>query len=502
LAINLEAQVVNAPTEGQEAPTPHEVIYKSSVQDSEEPLIVVQGSDEDDENAAGHILVVWKLSAPLVRPRLRLHSPSVVFSATASLKPREQVESDTITEEYLPSQIPSGMNLLEAFSEDPAMGGTKPRLSALRVSQVRPPSQATSELLRPLKNISRQSVKIYPAINARVRYSRTSTISINSSVVASLDIDITPFASCKITIEKVELEVSGGSVKDLNVISGVTLPITCLPSDALTFLYKLAADYMDPTIKSQIRVLDIAIVATAHLSKVCQPVITMRWATSLDFTPPVNPGYGLPTQAIQRAHRPAHLSIGSATETPTISTLASTRPDALPSIDITTRQTRDSNVPDFGVTMTFTAPSADTPIYPGIAFTWSVFIVNRSDRPRKLAVTVLPKRRRTETRMTRPPSVQKNDPKIADAVVDDSIIHAMQKNAALETTDIVCLSTDTRVGPLQPLACHEVELKFIALKVGIVDIEAVRIIDLGSQEHVDVKDLPSIVVSPIPQTDG
>ncbi|EHK98606.1 hypothetical protein M7I_5547 [Glarea lozoyensis 74030] len=57
LAINLEAQVVNAPTEGQEAPTPHEVIFKSSVQDSEEPLIIVQGSDEHDENAADHILV-------------------------------------------------------------------------------------------------------------------------------------------------------------------------------------------------------------------------------------------------------------------------------------------------------------------------------------------------------------------------------------------------------------------------------------------------------------
>jgi hypothetical protein len=103
--------------------------------------------------------------------------------------------------------------------------------------------------------------------------------------------------------------------------------------------------------------------------------------------------------------------------------------------------------------------------------------------------------------MTRPPSVGKKDPKIADAVVDDNIIHAMQKNSAVEPTDIVCLSTDTRVGPLQPLACHEVELKFIALRVGIVDIEAVRIVDLGSQEHVDIKDLPSIIVSPLPQTD-
>jgi hypothetical protein len=42
-----------------------------------------------------------------------------------------------------------------------------------------------------------------------------------------------------------------------------------------------------------------------------------------------------------------------------------------------------------------------------------------------------------------------------------------------------------------------VELKFMALKVGIVGIEAVRVVDLGSQEHVDIRDLPSILVSPL-----
>lgn len=113
---------------------------------------------------------------------------------------------------------------------------------------------------------------------------------------------------------------------------------------------------------------------------------------------------------------------------------------------------------------------------------------------------MLPKRRRTEARITRPPSTSygnsRKDPKIADAVVDENIVHAMQKNSAVESTEIVCLSTDTRVGPLAPSACHEVELKFMALKVGIVGIEAVRVVDVGTQEHVDIKDLPSILVSP------
>jgi hypothetical protein len=502
LAINLEAQVVNAHTENVEGPPGQEVIYNGSVQDSEDPLIVVQGPDETQESPGqGHILVVWKLSAFLVRPRLRLQNPSVVFSATASLKPAEQVGVESLKEEYLPSQLPSGMNLLEAFSDDPALGGIKPRLSALRVSRVTPVTQAARDLMRPLKNISRQSIKVYPAINARVRYSRPNTTPTNPSVMASLDVDITPFAGCEITLGIVELSITGGYVQDLSDMPGLVLPITCLPHDDVTFLYRLLPDDLDGN-KSQIRALNISIIATANLSEVCRPQISMHWTTSLDFTAPVNPGFGNPAQPIQRPHRPAQLSIGGSSfeNVATVPSLAISRPDALPTNDITIRHQRNPSIPDFGVTMTFKGPSPDDPIYPGRPFVWSVFIVNRSDRPRKLALMVLPKRRRTEARITRPPSTSyggvRKDPKIADAVVDENIVYAMQRNSAIESTEIVCLSTETRVGPLAPSACYEVELKFIPLKIGIVGVEAVRVVDLGTQEHVDIKDLPSILVSP------
>jgi hypothetical protein len=114
LVINLEAQVVNAQPENHEGPPGQETIYNGSVQDSEDPLMIVQGPDDTDPTSGeDHILVVWKLAAFLVRPRLRLQNPSVVFAATASLKPAEQVEDATLKEEYLPSQVPSGINLLE-----------------------------------------------------------------------------------------------------------------------------------------------------------------------------------------------------------------------------------------------------------------------------------------------------------------------------------------------------------------------------------------------------
>ncbi len=378
------------------------------------------------------------------------------------------------------------------------MGSIKPRLSALRVARVAPAIQAAKDLMRPLKNISRRSVKIYPAINARVRYSRPPTTTINPAIVASLDIDITPFANCEIILQKVDLKINGGDTDDLNKRHGMILPMTCLPQDDITFLYRLVADDLDATNKSLVRLLDISITSTANLSELCQPEIQMKWTTSLDFTPPVNPGYGHPTPPIQRPHRPAQLSVSSPSDNaPSVSSLAVTRPDALPSVDITTRQQRTS-IPDFGVTMTFTGPSSEHPIYPGIPFIWSIFIVNRSDRARKLALMAIPKRRRAEPRITRPPSTGygsvKKDPKIADAFVDENIVYAMQRNSTVDSTEIICLSTDTRVGPLAPSACYEVEMKFMALKVGIVTIEAIRVVDVGTQEHVDIKDLPNIIV--------
>jgi len=108
---------------------------------------VFQGPGESGKDREGHILVVWKMSAFLIRPRLRLQNPSIVFTATANLKPAEHVEAEALKEEYLPSQAPSGMNLLESFNDDPAFKGIKPRLSALRVSQVAPSTPTGRDLM-------------------------------------------------------------------------------------------------------------------------------------------------------------------------------------------------------------------------------------------------------------------------------------------------------------------------------------------------------------------
>jgi hypothetical protein len=70
----------------------------------------------------------------------------------------------------------------------------------------------------------------------------------------------------------------------------------------------------------------------------------------------------------------------------------------------------------------------------------------------------------------------------------------MQRSSVVDSTDVVCLSADARIGPLAPGTCHVAELKFLAVKAGIMGIDGVRVVDLATQEHVDVMDLPLIVV--------
>lgn len=260
--------------------------------------------------------------------------------------------------------------------------------------------------------------------------------------------------------------------------------------------------------------------------------------------------------SIQRAHRPSQLSIGSMAAAVAgsgpggaggggmvpLKTPAITRPDALPTLEATASARADASLPELGITLSLTAPSE--PVRLGDTFTWAVHVVNRvaplppgakhdsagSDggpprhAPRKFAVLAVPRRRRSDSvgRTVRPLSSSSRrrgasmgtglgvswDPAeagvgapinpdtmdVADAVVDDNILHAVQKNALIQTADLVCLSPDTLVGPVAPGACHVVDLQFLALKEGLVSIEAIRVIDLATQDHVDIRHLPTVMV--------
>ncbi|KAF7551706.1 hypothetical protein G7Z17_g4839 [Cylindrodendrum hubeiense] len=524
LVISLEAQIVNSNASSRDSLAASETIFSGNVAEVEDPFIVVdeeegaeddeddddgdEDEDEDDDEGEGavkstgqSIYAAWKLPVFLARPRIRLTGPSVIFSASASLKPEVSTELISRGSGYLQSGVPSGFNLLESFSSDAALDGVKPRLSALRVSRVAPVTRP-QDLMNHIRAQQQLELKIFPVVHTRIRFSRPNTAPSSAAVIALLEVDFTSFFDCEVSLDKISMSIPDSVVESLNDDAGMQLPLSCVSHDHITFLYHIAPHELDVTLKNPTRDLEITISATAHIVPGrCTPSLTMSWTTNLDFTTPVNPGFTPTTgTGIQRSHRPSQLSITGLAVHP-LKSPSITRPDALPALEAATTDT-EAALPELGITMTFSGPSH--PVHPGQVFSWTVYVVNRatennSHPPRKLALVAVPKRRRNEVRMTRPPSIgglRLGEKEIADAVMDDNVLHAMQKNYTVEPTEVVCLSADTRVGPLAPGACHVVELQFLALQEGIVGMEAIRVVDLGSQEHVDVRELPTMIVEP------
>ncbi|KAK7952066.1 uncharacterized protein PG986_007794 [Apiospora aurea] len=513
LVISLEAHVVNGSHPDRDSPPASENIFSGTLEQGEEPFIIADSDDSGDSDAEPSdtrcIYAIWRLPLLLGRPRMRLQGPSVVFTAAASIKPASLGLPVVLADGYLPSGIASGLNLLESFGQDPELSGIKPRLSALRVSRVAPVTQQSKDSLRPIQVSPKQlALRIFPAVHSRIRFARPNTTPPSPAIIAMLEIDFTSFFDCEIALTSISMTVPDGTVDDLTSQSGMTLPMSCVAHDHITFLYRISPDEVETLAKNPMRDLNIEIAATALVQPgICTPKLLMAWTTSLDFTLPLNPGFGPATQPIQRSHRPSQLSINSMTS---LVAPAVARPDALPSLEAANKL--ETALPDLGITVTFSAPQRTQRIRPGEEFVWTLFVVNRSATastaaPRKLALVAVPKRRRNESRINRPPSIsqlpmssaahqprQARDRSVADAVMDDSLVHAMQHSSAVDNAEMVCLSADVRVGPLAPGSCHVVELRFMALKSGIVGVDAIRVVDLGSTEHVDIRDLPTVLV--------
>lgn len=508
LLISLDVQIVNGNTPDRDASPTSEIIYSGTVDGFQDPAIIIHESPDcdagDDEDSQGYTYAVWQKPVFLSRPRIRLQSPSAIFVATASARSAASPVPDELHDDYMPSGVASSLNLLESFNSDSALNGIQLRLSALRVSRVAPLTQQAQGRVHPIKSLPRLSLPIYPVIHSRMRFTHPNTTPTTAAVIAMLEVDFTPFFDCEIILDDIALTVPETIVEHLTDQAGLSLPLCCVSHDHITFIYRIVPADTDVVSRSLMRDLDIAISATALVNPDTKPQLRMAWTAAVDFTVPVNPGYNSTMQPIQRAHRPSQLSIGSTTS---LTAPSVARPDALPSLEASTAQS-EAIVQELGITVTFTAPSHK--IFVGEEFSWIVSVVNQSlnqsATARKLAMVVIPRWRRNESRGIRLPSISRapdgshghskppQDRDVAEAILDDSVVYAMQNSSVVDNAELVCLNADVRIGPLAPGTCNTVELKFLTLKEGIVGVDAIRIVDLGNNEHVDIRQLPTIVV--------
>ncbi|RHZ65573.1 hypothetical protein CDV55_107364 [Aspergillus turcosus] len=487
LEVKLDIFAIDPAEAVSENPTPtRDLVFSGVVSGQEEPLVVVN-EFEGETGSGNHVYVIWSIETFLRRPRIRIQHPSLIFIASASLNLSNSQQQESPDDDYLPPLVPASTNILQPLSTDKALNKIDPFLPASRLLRV-VPAQYSED---PIYNVQQQSghpIRVVPAASARIRYSRLNSFSGRPTTVASLDFEVTPFLNCDVLFDKAELRLSDGKIEALSEDPGLIPPIICRPRDDVTLIYKLTPEYSQdpsPSTTVLVSVLDISLEAVIKVSEDCHPRILMQWRTNIDFSMVLNPTFGGPSQALQRSNRPASLSMPNQANVST-----GGPPPSRGSL-----RDRASSITDMGVTISFSGPNR---VEVGKPFSWEVFIVNRSISARKFAMIAIPRRKRADPRghVARPSSSSISSRKedgVAEAVTDDNIVHAMQKSVAGQEAELVCLSTDIRIGPLLPGTCYSTELKLLPLAVGPLHLEAVRLVDANSNETTDIRDLPDIV---------
>lgn len=369
------------------------------------------------------------------------------FQPTASFKPVERPEQDALEDDYLPSRVPVPFNLLQSFENDPALASVQPRLSAMRINKVTPSAPIAKEMVRPIRNGQKPIFRVLPPLMWRVRHSKPHAPLNDLSLVTSLDLEIAQFATYEVRIKKVGLTLHGGKTKELSQEQDAS--VNHKPGDQLTYLYKTIPDLAPdgtPALGNKGHYLTLNIEASVTMSSDCRPDITIEWKTPVDFASEQI------TSHAKAFHRP-NSSMSQATN--------ASNPDALHGSDSQEQHGHVLPSNDVNVTLTVSGPPS---VRVGEVFTWDVFIVNRSDKMRRLAILVI---------VRRPRDVEKHRPQssassvgglradkrelLATAIMDENVVYAKQKSARTETADLICLTTDIRVGYVSQIDCFQTE---------------------------------------------
>ena len=263
----------------------------------------------------------------------------------------------------------------------------------------------------------------------------------------NLDVEVAPFSETDISINAVEMTLSEGLIENLCAAETMQLPKRFRPKDNVGFLFRLALTHPKSSVanfRALSKTLDLTIKATVEFSDKCRPRIKMCMGIEVDFSTSINMNYGIPRQYLLRNSRLS--SVPTSTKTGSSENLTP-ESNISESSGIHSNRPQTISMDDLGVTINFTAPSE---VQVGIPFSWDVLVVNKSAKSRKLVITVLPKRRKRDGKghlgKISSSSTEPEEAELADAIIDEKFLYAVQKNAYDESPQVVCLSTDIKIG--------------------------------------------------------
>ncbi|SMR45346.1 unnamed protein product [Zymoseptoria tritici ST99CH_3D1] len=411
----------------------------------------------DVVSVGDHTYVVFEPTLPLPRPRARLQRPAVYFTATVKLAADVRRTSRRNQKDYLKSYEPLPANVLEPLNHDPVLRGSNVYLSETRVTKVTPPKPISlDDVIKPIRGASKRAYPAVPALFTRIRYS-----TLPDSIIASLHVETSPLIAGTVDIKGVDFSLDKSPIEPL---TAVALPLETHSGDETVFLYKIPSRSPKPS--SQPRPLSATIDAVAKLAQgsiVNLSIVMDTYLDSSDADTSSKKTYTWSRPMNASSHHKS-LSIQSINRPPT-------------------RDTTSSTAPEPGVIFTFTGP-ATTVINQD--FTLQVQCNNRSPRSRRFALVMLqPRKPHRSTALS-----QNTQPDTADLIANIFNAPPLER---IKPQDVLDLNPDVRISPLPAGACFDTMLKFRALKVGVLDLGALRIVDLEERRVVDVRELPEVV---------
>ncbi|KAF2842413.1 hypothetical protein M501DRAFT_928027 [Patellaria atrata CBS 101060] len=478
LSITLETYVIGTPPSPQQDPkdsqqppvtASKEQLHSQIIKDENEPFIVVQGepssgSSEDEQ----FIYVFWRVDVLISRPRTQLVKPCVYFSVSASLKAPQQIKQEILDDEYLPSFVPLASNLLGSLVDDPGLEDVDSHLSSSITRTGSLGGHLPQEFMRPIKTGHRKIYRTSPLIIWRLRYSKAASSLHESQIFASLDLEITPFAGCDVTIQDVQVSIPNGQITLCSPTTGLQLPLNCRPQDQVTFLYNISPNEAEepPNGYSITQFLDVTVDATAFLALTCRPDIKIKWRAPIDLR-----------AGLRLKNMPDGLN-RSRTEVPH-PTAKVTNPDALPAPNdrIITKEVGSGS--DIDLMVTVSGPEV---VYLPEPFHWRILVLNRSQRVQNFSIVVIPMRRRRLSLRGE-----------GFVEVDGQSYSMGSDGLSSEASELLPLTMNAVIGPLDPGGCQTAEIEFLPLMTGLLRVEALRLVDIVSQEVAHIYDLPDIV---------
>ena len=346
------------------------------------------------------------------------------------MEPIQSSQKDEVNDPYLRSGIPfASQNIFQALEGDASLNGTTPFLPASRLSHIPASSQSSRSGALPLKVVSRRATRAYVALSARFRYQRPRGSSQDSSALASLELEVPAYAQYALDITSVDVDFPSGQIALINPSSILAIPKRCQPRDSIIILYNLSPDQTYTSKSAQpaadlVRPVNLSIIARVLVSAVCSPTISLRWLTTVDFSPTQTGNVGRPQGSTRNQNNRQ-----SAEQT------------------LATKVSVDSQIlrmADYSISATL---SAIDDVMVGEPFYWDIFLVNRSATTRSLSVVVITQSGALALPSAqRPISRQKDGSYDAAPVhIDESTLFDLTKNMQLEPTGLVCLSTNLDV---------------------------------------------------------